>query len=86
MRIHLKDHEEQPRRSRLFGRLSGSEEMHLGRCHRCGWRCPVSRVSRTDRRALGIRHSFGRLCESCRADLKNPDAEARRVISRRSVA
>jgi hypothetical protein len=38
-------------------------------CHRCGWVMPVTKVSRVDARALGVR-GHTRLCDECVADLR----------------
>jgi hypothetical protein len=40
-----------------------------GTCHRCGWKGPVAKVSRRERRNLEIGRSFGRLCDECVSDL-----------------
>ena len=40
-----------------------------GVCHRCGWRGPVSKVGRNDRKHLHIDRSYGRLCADCASDL-----------------
>jgi hypothetical protein len=44
----------------------------VGACHRCGWSGPVTKVRRRDRRALGTRHAFGRLCADCVDELRRP--------------
>lgn len=40
-----------------------------GACHRCGWKRPVSKIGRNDRRRLQTGRSFGRLCDECIDDL-----------------
>jgi hypothetical protein len=71
-------------------------DVHHGTCHRCGWKGPVTKVTRHDRRRLETGRSFGRLCEECMTDLaasrsRHPTAQpvqpARlRAVSDRDVA
>ena len=44
------------------------KERH-GACHRCGWKGPVSKVGRHDRKRLHVDRSYGRLCADCASEL-----------------
>jgi hypothetical protein len=55
-----------------------------GICHRCGWKGPVSKVSRHDRKQLNTGRSFGRLCSDCIEDLlKHQSATTANQASRK---
>ena len=65
-----------------------------GVCHRCGWRGPVTKVTRADRRQMQIGRAFGRICAECRVSLLGGDEAAAanvqprkpKLIHRRDVA
>jgi hypothetical protein len=40
-----------------------------GTCHRCGWKGPVAKVGRQDRKRLLTGRALGRLCDACINDL-----------------
>ncbi len=44
-------------------------KQRYGVCHCCGWKGPVSKVGRHDRKRLNIDRAYGRLCSDCAADL-----------------
>ena len=72
----------------------GGRTRRPGVCHRCGWKGPVSRVTRADRRRLKTGRAFSRICDDCIATLlgrPQPDAPAAKVhkprlVHRRDVA
>jgi hypothetical protein len=41
----------------------------VGACHRCGWRGPLSKVTRQDRKRLALGRTYGRICRDCALDL-----------------
>ena len=45
--------------------LHASRRPESGVCHHCGWTGRVSRVSRAERRGLGLDRSTRRLCPEC---------------------
>jgi hypothetical protein len=40
-----------------------------GVCHRCGWSAMVIKMTRADRRVMGVESSVRRLCHECVGDL-----------------
>jgi len=48
---------------------TGAGRASSGVCHRCGWRGPVAKVGRADRKRLHTGRTFGRLCDDCVNDL-----------------
>ncbi len=49
---------------------SGAAQARSGTCHRCGWKGPVAKVSRRERRTLDTGMTYGRLCAECTADVQ----------------
>ncbi|HVC67622.1 MAG TPA: hypothetical protein VND44_08515 [Acidimicrobiales bacterium] len=54
----------------------GSATEDRGRCHRCGWTLPVTRVSRKRARQLQIGRHATRLCDECLAELNGSEVTA----------
>jgi hypothetical protein len=68
----------------------GSRAQTPGVCHRCGWRRPVSKVMRADRRRMKTGRAFGRLCDECAGVLLGTPAASRpakpKLVHGRNVA
>ena len=72
----------------------GGRTHRPGVCHRCGWRGPVTKVTRADRRQMQTGRAFGRICAECRVALLGGSQAAATVsqpkkpklIHRRDVA
>ncbi len=44
-------------------------DQKYGVCHRCGWKGPVAKVGRRQRRRLNTGRTYGRLCDNCVNDI-----------------
>jgi hypothetical protein len=53
-----------------------------GVCHRCGWRGEVAKFGRRERKMLGSRREFGRVCRTCFAELANRESQTDSASSR----
>jgi len=49
---------------------SSTEQAAVGRCHRCGWSQPVTKVSRAQAKQLHFGRHAAFLCDECITDLR----------------
>ena len=49
---------------------SSTVQAAVGRCHRCGWNLPVTKVSRAQAKELHFGRHAAYLCDECIADLR----------------
>ncbi len=53
---------------------TGAPKQRYGVCHRCGWKGPVAKVGRRQRKQLNTGRIFGRICDDCVNELLNQNA------------